>query len=297
MTPEVQAEATVAKEVSRTIKQKAEQYQTKSENQFTSEEILHALNSNEDGDAWLFINLFRNRFCFDHAAGRWYDFKGHYWVEDEINDATAAIENVINTYGEEVKRQGWLRLKVEKAGQTGKAGDHEALEKSLIKRIRDLQSSRRKQNTLHLASVGRDSLAISGREWDQHPMLLACLNGVVDLKTGRHRPGRAGDFLKSVSLIPWQDIDTPALMWEKFLYQIFHDDNKIVAYIQRLLGYSITGKATEHIYPICFGKGRNGKGTLFETLNSILGNLAGPIEAEMILSQRFARQSGGPTVT
>jgi putative DNA primase/helicase len=55
------------------------------------------------------------------------------------------------------------------------------------------------------------------------------------------------------------------------------------------------GKATEHRYPILYGEGRNGKGTLFEALAYVLGQLAGPIESEMLLAHNFAKHSGAPT--
>ena len=58
---------------------------------------------------------------------------------------------------------------------------------------------------------------------------------------------------------------------EKFLFEIFQEDKDLTDYIQRLFGYSITGKTTEHILPILWGQGRNGKGTLLEILQYVLG--------------------------
>jgi hypothetical protein len=88
---------------------------------FTSEAILKALNSNEDGDAHLFIELHRGQFVFDHATGQWYEFPGHFWREDTIDQATEALTAVIDLYGTEAGRQQWERLKMEKAGQTDRA--------------------------------------------------------------------------------------------------------------------------------------------------------------------------------
>ncbi|MFQ5737240.1 MAG: phage/plasmid primase, P4 family, partial [Thermodesulfobacteriota bacterium] len=42
-------------------------------------------------------------------------------------------------------------------------------------------------------------------------------------------------------------------------------------------------------------QGRNGKGTLVETLRYVLGPLAQPIQSEMLLDQRSARASSGPS--
>jgi hypothetical protein len=52
--------------------------------------IIDALNSNEDGDALLFKNRFRSRFCFDKSTGLWCEFMDH-WYEDRLEVAIAAI--------------------------------------------------------------------------------------------------------------------------------------------------------------------------------------------------------------
>ena len=127
-------------------------------------------------------------------------------------------------------------------------------------------------------------------------MLLGCSNGVIDLTSGEHRPGRPTDYIKTFAPTPWLGLDAPAPLWAQFLAEIFAGDQELISYIQRLLGYGITGKTTEHILPIFYGPhGRNGKGTLLETVGRVLGEIAGPIEAEMLLLQTHPRQGGAPT--
>ncbi len=261
----------------------------------SSDAIIKALNSNEDGDARLYIELHRYRFCYDHAAGRWYKFTNHFWEEDVLDEATGSIEKVINLYGEEAQRQAWNRVKTEKAGQKNDAKKHEVIEAALLKRIRALQTKGRKENILFLARTGPASLGVTGQEWDRDPWLLGCLNGVIDLQTGEHRPGRPDDFIKTVAPTEWKGLNEPAPSWEKFLTEIFVGGGDLIDYLQRLFGYCITGRVTEHISPILWGKGRNGKGTLLETLGHVLGPYTGQIEAELILKQKFSKPSGGPS--
>ena len=193
-----------------------------------------------------------------------------------------------------------MRLQAEKAKQTGKAARHESNVKELFKRTRALQSAKRRENVLKLASVdwsgqGYKSLAITGNEWDADPMVLGCKNGVINLITGELRPGKPEDYIKTIAPTEWKGIDEPAPTWERFLKEIFNNNTKSIDYIQRLFGYAITGKVTEHRFPILFGSGRNGKGTLLETMSYLLGYLAGPVESELLLDQYRAKQSGGPT--
>ena len=260
----------------------------------SSDAILKALNSNEDGDAHPFIDLYRGRFLFDHSGGQWFEWVGHFWREDTIDRATEALTAVIDLYGTEAGRQQWERVKAEKARQNDRAKKHAATEDTLLKRIRALQAKTRKENVLFLARTGGASLGISGEEWDRDPWLLACLNGLIDLRTGEHRPGRPEDFLRTVSPGEWRGLNELAPTWERFLTEIFAD-RELISYVRRLFGYCTTGRATEHVLPILWGKGRNGKGTLLETLAYVLGAYAGQVEAELLLKQKLSRHSGGPT--
>ncbi len=261
---------------------------------------LEMLNENEVGDARLFIELNYGKFVYDHSIGRWYEWHKHYWKEDVSNRAMGAVEGVIRAYSQEVQCQEQKRLQAEIAKRIEEANQCNANIQELFKRIRALQSAKRRENVLKLGSVdwtqeGYKSLAITGNEWDRNLMLLGCKNGVVELTTGDFRPGKPEDYIKTTAPTEWKGIDTPAPMWERFLKEIFDDDTELIDYIQRLLGYASTGKVTEHIFPILFGNGRNGKGTLLETMRYVLRDLAGPVEAEILLEQYRARQSGSPT--
>jgi putative DNA primase/helicase len=64
--------------------------------------------------------------------------------------------------------------------------------------------------------------------------------------------------------------------------------------MQRLLGYGITGLAIHHLFIILFGAGRNGKGTLLETIRAVLGDYAFKTESELLLEQKSARMAGSP---
>jgi len=262
---------------------------------FLSEKILKALNRNEDGDASLFIEVHQGLFCFDHAADRWYEWAGHFWREDTVDRATEGLNAVIDLYSEEAQRQAWNRVKTEKAGKSEQAKKDEATEDALLKRIRALQTRGRKENVLFLARTGTASLGITGEQWDLNPWLLGCLNGVIDLRTGEHRSGRPDDFIRTVAPTEWKGIDESAATWERFLDGIFDGDSGLIGFIQRLFGYCVTGQTTEHISPILWGRGRNGKGTLLETLGYVLGPYAGPLEGELILRQKFSKPSGGPS--
>lgn len=261
----------------------------------SSKDILAALKGNEDGDGWLLVNLQRNKFCYDHSSNQWFRWSGNYWEKDRIEEVLASIDSVVDAYAEEVKRQLAARINATKNGDEKGASKAEKFEKELLTRIHNLQTLHRKKNILRLATAGENSLGISGDEWDVDPMLLACKNGVIDLKTGEFRPGRPDDYIKTYAPSRWKGLECPAPAWEQFLLEIFDGEKELVDFMQRLLGYSISGLSVEHIMSILYGEGRNGKGTLIEVMNKVLGDLQGPIQAEMLLSQLRTRSSAAPS--
>jgi len=107
-------------------------------------------------------------------------------------------------------------------------------------------------------------------EFDTHPYLLNCPNCVVDLRTGDMLPH--APELRLTKLCPTRYIPgARSELWERFLQDVFLGDQELIAYMQRALGYSITGETREQKLFICYGKGANGKTTTFETLHAVLG--------------------------
>ena len=254
---------------------------------FSSDRILEALKRNEDGDAELFVELNRGRLVYDAASGRWYVFQEHYWKIDALNEAMRAIDEVVEVYVLEAKRQGWQRLQAQKDGKNDETEKIKSIVEDLHKRIKDLLTVRRKKNVLELARTGADSLAIRGGEWDRDPWLLGCQNGVIDLKTGELRPGRPDDYIKTIAPVEYLGLDTPAPTWERFITEISGQNAGLPEYFQRLFGYGITGLTNWHVCPIFEGPdGRNGKGTLLETVKYTLGDLAYKTRAEILLESR-----------
>ena len=118
---------------------------------------------------------------------------------------------------------------------------------------------------------------------------------MIDLRTGTARPGRPSDYIKTVAPTEWQGLEAQATVFDQFVNEILDGNVELAEFVQRLLGVAISGLSIEHVFPICWGKGRNGKGTLFESLKEVLGEVAGPIQSEMLLKQTFTRSSAGPS--
>lgn len=260
--------------------------------------VMECLDANELGDGMLFAEIHRGRYLFHAAAGRWMVWAGHHWAWDELDTHLGAVEAVVKRYLAEFKRvDDEIRVLV-KDGKKESADRLEPLRQKLKKRILKLRGDRGRNACIKFAwTCPEGALAIKGDELDRDPWLLACPNGVVDLRTGELEDGRPEQMLSKACNVPWPEggIATSRDLWIQTMTEIMDGDQAMVDYLQRLFGYAITGLTTEHVLPVCWGQGRNGKSMLVETIKDVLGPLAASIESEMLLAQFRPRGSGGPT--
>lgn len=129
------------------------------------------------------------------------------------------------------------------------------------------------QTTRGIDSMIRELQALSGvpaslNDFDQHPDLLAVENGVVDLRTGELRP-HDPELLLSRRLDIAYDQAAQAPRWEAFLAEVFPRSAEMPAWIQRLVGYGLTGHTAEQCFVIHLGGGANGKSVFLDTLTEV----------------------------
>lgn len=116
------------------------------------------------------------------------------------------------------------------------------------------------------------SVHVDAEEFDAKPHLLSFANGVVDLRNGKLRAHDMGDML-TVSLPIEYDPNAQAPRWEQFITEIFPNNADLVDYVQRLVGYGISGNTSEQCFAVLWGKGANGKSVFTETLTDVFGRI------------------------
>lgn len=285
--------------------------------------VLECLRNNERGDGILFAALQRDKFLYNKTSTQWYRWEGHHWAIDKMNTAVAAVEESALRYqleaakfGELIKEEqekkkaaeeraadckrnedaaGEKVAKAEAAHHAEEADRLNARRKDLRRRVERLRTVRGAANCLTWSHCIENPLAIVGDEIDRKPMLLACANGVIDLETGELLPGRPADHLVKAIPVDYLGIDHRNEDFERFIDEIHQSDEELVGFIRRFLGYCITGLTRDQHIACFIGEGANGKGTLFETLHEVLGDLSWSVEPEMILDQKNAKSSAGPS--
>jgi putative DNA primase/helicase len=117
------------------------------------------------------------------------------------------------------------------------------------------------------------SIAIVPEKLDADPWKLNCGTGIIDLKTGERFPHERSYMMTRLCPTGYVGVNGPKCdKWLAFLKQIFAGNDGLIQFVQRLLGYSLVGAVYEHVLPVFYGSGANGKTVLVETVLRTIGD-------------------------
>lgn len=204
------------------------------------------------------------RFC--HPWGRWLAWNGHRWTHDESGEATRRAKATVRELYREAADAG-----DEKAA---KLAAH-ALRSEAEPRIRAL---------LALAQ-SEASMPVSPAELDADPWLLNVANGTLDLRSGELRPHERTDLATKMAPVDY-DPEAVTPTWSAFLGRVLGEDDELIAFVRRAVGYSLTGSTAEQVLFLLYGVGANGKSTFLETLRAVVGDYGQQTPSETFLERR-----------
>lgn len=224
---------------------------------FTEEELkeLNKLHLTDVGNSQAFALLKGNAFRFDHKRKRWFFFDDLRWCVDTDGLAVQAIKEVA------IARLAAAALIKDDSER-----------KNAVKWALSSESRYRLSGALELAQ-SEPPLPASTEQFDIDPYLLGCANGVIHLKTGELKQGEQEDYItKSTGIAYDQDAECPR--WIQFLDEVFLGNKALIGFIQKAIGYSLTGDISEQCLFIGFGSGWNGKSVFLTTLRGLLSDYA-----------------------
>lgn len=208
-------------------------------------------NLTDAGNAESFKELFGNEYIFGKETSAWFHFDGIRWVEDQ---------QVVLKMLETVRMRAKQSLDIE---------DPEK-KKAYMKWC--LSSESRIKLTAAL-SIAEAMLPLSVTSFDCDPLILCVSNGAINLKTGElFIPTRELWLSRTTSIQYDRRAECPR--WLQFLMEIFNGDRNLIDFVQKTVGYSLTGSTIEQVLFILFGTGANGKSVFLSIIGELLGDYA-----------------------
>lgn len=172
----------------------------------------------------------------------------------------------------------------------------------LLKHALRSESAQRIRAMLELART-EPELSTLPKELDANPWLFNVQNGTVNLKTGVLKPHNREQLITRLAPVDY-DPDATAPRWEQFLLEIMNGDAELVEFLQRAVGYALTGDIREQCLFFCYGQGSNGKSTFLETLRTLFGDYGQQSDFNTFLNSKgdgprndLARMQGARLVT
>lgn len=197
---------------------------------------------------------FATLFGGDHRHGRgvWWCWHSGRYTQDKEGATERAAKTYVRVLEQKVRNVVDVKLR-----------------SALLSRARSFQTAGKIGAILQLAKT-ETSCVIHPDHFDRDPMVLNVANGVVNLKTGvLHEASRADMLTKQAPVVFDPSAECPKFM--AFLAETFNGDAEVIAYLQRVFGYALTGRTVEQALFIFWGRGQNGKSTLLEVLKAMLG--------------------------
>lgn len=238
----------------------------------------------DDGNAYRLVD--HNEEDVRHLYGLgWLVWDGTRWAPDNAGEMTRRARDVVRRLHEQVDEAARLLLEKDPACDPKK---HPAI-KALRAHAKSSGSSRGVHAMLDLAGSDARIIIRDAGELDADPWLLNAPNGSLDLRTGKLRKHDRRDLCTRCVSVAY-DPDAKAPTWVKFLERVTGGDRELVAYLQRLAGYALTGHTSEQVLALLIGNGLNGKSTFIEAFRGVLGDYAADTPAETLLGESH----GGP---
>lgn len=204
------------------------------------------------------------RYCA--AWGQWFVWDGRRWGRDLTQEVERRAKDAA------------LRIYTEAA-----TAEAESERKDLASWARKSESAARLRDMVRLAQ-SEPEIAMAPDSLDADPWLLNVRNGTLDLRSGDLRPHNPNDLITKLGDVDY-DPKAKCLKWQEFLDRVTQGDADLGSYLQRAVGYSLTGRVSEQVLFFLYGSGANGKSTFLNVLRDLLGDYGHQAPPDLLLAQ------------
>ena len=209
----------------------------------------------DTGNASRFVRDHKDAILYCHTRKKWLIWDGVRWAIDTSGEIGRLAEKTI------------AKMYVEAS-----KGEDKWQRKDLAEHAMRSESRQHREAMINLAT-SKIEVAKTIDDFDQNKWLLGIQNGAIDLKTGEFRESKREDMI-SMCMGTSYDPDAQCPQWKVFLNEVLAGDEELISYLQREIGYSLTGDTSEQSFRFLHGAGANGKTVFINVLQALLGDYA-----------------------
>lgn len=207
------------------------------------------------GNARRLVAKHGHRFKYCKEMKKWLIWIGYKWDEDKIMEIEVFAKDVVKHIADEHSQIS-----------------DKTLREKLFKHAVRSESERSIDAMIKLAR-SESEVATRPESFDKDLYRFHVKNGFIDLKTGDFMPPDSSLLNSKVADLEY-DSQAKCPEWDRFLNKIMGGDAAVIKYLQKAIGYSLTGSTDEQIMFVLHGTGANGKSTFINTIMKIFGDYA-----------------------
>ena len=233
-----------------------------------AEEEKKRYDMTDTGNAHRLYDRFGTIMHYSYNRKKWMYWDGKSWRYDESGE----IKKLADLVCDDIKREALLEQDEKTQADMLKWATRTASSKGKEAMVKECQH-------LEEVPVSLDAL-------DSYTDYLNCQNGIVNLKNGELIPHESNFMMSKLCVCEYDPSGAEPKLWKKFLNDVTDGDKKLQDYIQKCIGYSLSGSNREQCAYFLYGMGNNGKSTFLDTIADMMGTYSANVQPETIMLQK-----------
>lgn len=232
----------------------------------------------DTGNAHRLLDKFGGIIRYSYNRKKWLYWDGKMWRLDDNGE----IKKLADIVCDDLKREAFMEK------------DEETQEK-MLKWANRTASSKGKENMIKECQHLED-IPASPDDFDIYPDYINCQNGIVNLRNGELIPHESNFMMSKITHCEYDQSGKKPKLWLRFLDDVTGGNKELQEYIQRCVGYSLSGSTREQCAYFLYGMGNNGKSTFLDTIADMLGGYSANAQPETIMMKKWGSDGANSDV-
>ena len=222
----------------------------------------------DTGNAQRLRDKYKDNIKYSYIRKKWYYWTGKVWAVDNTGEIKKLADDIVN----DIKKEAFEERDETKQDEILRWANRSASSKGKESMVKETQ---------HL-----EGIPILPEEMDCFTDYINCQNGIINLRNGELLPHDSNYMMTKISYAEYDNSGKQPELWLKFLDDVTKGDKELQEYLQKCVGYSLSGSIREQCAFFLYGLGNNGKSTFLDTIGDLMGSYAANVQPETIMLKK-----------
>lgn len=246
--------------------------------QMRAEEPKKQYDMTDTGNAHRLQDRFGSIIRYSYNRKKWFWWDGKLWRVDDSGE----IKKLADLICDDIKKEAFQEQDEKTQADMLKWASRTASSKGKEAMIKECQ---------HLPGI-----PVSQDDMDAYADYINCKNGIVNLRNGELIPHESSFMMSKMCNTDYDQSNKKPTLWLSFLNDVTNGDKELQEYIQRCVGYSLTGSTAEQCAYFLYGLGNNGKSTFLDTLADLLGGYSSNAQPDTLMMKKWSGDSANSDI-